>query len=79
MSEENNQKNYCLKCKSNQDIKDVEVKTTKNNRRMLSGLCSVCNTKTCRFLKKGDDNKVDEVVKEVEVVKDDEDKKEDVK
>jgi hypothetical protein len=50
MSEIN--QSFCLKCKSNQDIKDVEFKTTKNNRKMMSGLCSVCNTKTNKFLKK---------------------------
>ena len=42
---------------------------------MMSGRCVQCNTKTNKFLKKGDDNKVDEVVKEVEVIKD-EDKNE---
>ena len=62
---------YCLKCKTVVDIKDAEVKLTKNNRKMLSGICVQCGTKTNKFLKKGDDNKVDEVVKEVEVVKED--------
>ena len=67
MSEENN-KSFCLKCKQNVDIKDVEFKTTKNNRRMMSGVCIQCNTRTCKFLKKEQvDNKVDEVVKEDEV------------
>ena len=43
---------YCLKCKCNQEIKDAEVKISKNNRSMLCGICVQCGTKCCRFLKK---------------------------
>ena len=50
----NENKNYCLRCKKKCDIKDVEIKTTKNNRRMMSGKCIICETKTNRFLKKDD-------------------------
>ena len=76
MSEIN--QSFCLKCKSNQDIKDVEFKTTKNNRKMMSGLCSVCNTKTNKFLKKEvkQDDK-EEIKKEVKWDEND-DKKVDV-
>jgi len=83
MSEENKtESSFCLKCKKHCDIKDSIVKTTKNNRMMMSGLCSVCNTRTNKFLKKQVENKVDEVKKEDVKVKWDEkedDKKEDVK
>lgn len=47
-----NNKSHCLKCKSTQDIKDAEVKISKNNRSMLCGICVQCGTKCCRFLKK---------------------------
>jgi hypothetical protein len=53
---------FCLRCKTIVDIKDAVIKTTSNNRKMMSGICSVCNTKTNKFLKKNkeDDKKEDE-------------------
>jgi hypothetical protein len=39
MSENNNKVSFCLRCKTIVDIKDAEVKLTKNNRKMLSGNC----------------------------------------
>ena len=42
---------YCLKCKKKQDIKDIEIKTTKNNRRYQQGKCSICGCLCNRFLK----------------------------
>ena len=69
MSETENktENSYCLKCKSKQPIKDVEIKTSKNNRKMLSGKCNICDTKVCRFIKKDKSEmakKLDELVKE---------------
>ena len=73
MSENNNfEKSYCLRCKSQQDIKDVEIKLSKNNKRMMSGLCILCNTKTNKFLK-NEISKLDELV---ELKKKEDDKKE---
>ena len=76
MSEIN--QSFCLKCKSNVDVKDVEFKTTKNNRKMMSGICSICNTRTNKFLKKNkEDDKKEDEVKEVKWDEND-DKKVDV-
>ena len=66
MSENKNYINYCLKCKKKCDITDVEIKTSKNNRKMLLGKCNICDTRTCRFLKKEKSEmskKLDELVK----------------
>ena len=60
---ETNYKNYCLRCKSSQEIKDSHIIASKNNRRMLIGNCIQCGTKTSRFLKK-ETSKLDEIVKE---------------
>ena len=76
MSIVENNRSHCLKCKIQVDIINPEVKTTKNNRSMLCGNCSVCNTKCCRFLKK-QNNKLDEYL--VEDKKEDDDVKADDK
>ena len=43
---------YCLKCKKNCELNDIEVKQSKNNRTYQIGKCVNCNSKVCRFLKK---------------------------
>ena len=70
MNNQENIKSFCLKCRQNKNIKDIEVKTSKNNRQMLSGVCMDCNTKTCKFLKREKtniNNKEEELKKEDEV------------
>jgi len=42
---------YCVKCRCQRAISSVEIKTTKNNRRMQTGICNTCGTKVCKFLK----------------------------
>ena len=46
------EKNYCLKCKKQQPVKNMVLKQTKNGRSMKQGNCSVCDTKVCKFVKK---------------------------
>jgi Domain of unknown function (DUF5679) len=41
---------YCVKCKTKRTIKDGTIGTTKNNRKIMKGLCSNCGTKMNRFL-----------------------------
>jgi len=43
---------YCLRCKEKREMKDEKEVTTKNNRRMLKGICAVCGTTVCKFLGK---------------------------
>ena len=45
---------YCLKCKTNTDNIDLKMFKTKNNRLIMQSKCSVCGTKTSRFVKKQD-------------------------
>ena len=47
---------YCLKCKKKTNQNDVENKTTKNGRSYISGKCSDCGRKNCKFLKKDNNN-----------------------
>ena len=42
---------YCVKCKKKNPTNDITNKTSKNGRNMISGLCSVCNTKCNQFIK----------------------------
>ena len=42
----------CMKCKKQVEIKDGEEKITKNNMRIILGLCPVCGTKVSRILGK---------------------------
>ena len=44
---------YCVKCKKIKKSIDLKQITSKNNRLMLSGKCSVCNSKVFRFIKHG--------------------------
>lgn len=41
---------YCLKCKSQKEMKDPKDKTTKNGRHMVSGTCTICATKMNKFV-----------------------------
>jgi hypothetical protein len=42
---------YCLKCKKKTETKDQEETTSKNNRKMLKGICVVCGTHKSQFIK----------------------------
>ena len=42
---------YCLVCKKNTEIKDLEIVKTKNNRLMLSSKCAICHNKKSKFIK----------------------------
>ena len=42
---------YCLKCRKNTEIKNLNVVTTKNERMMLLQKCAVCNSKKLKFIK----------------------------
>lgn len=55
---------YCLKEKIKHDMKDVEVKKTKNGRNYVSGSCSSCGCKMNVFLK-SDKSKIAEKVQEL--------------
>ena len=44
---------YCLSCKKNTKNIDSKVIKTKNNRKMMSSRCSICNNKKSTFLSKG--------------------------
>src|SRR5437870_4823715 len=41
---------YCLKCRAVTDSINIQERITKNNRKMLSGVCKVCGTKKSRFI-----------------------------
>ena len=41
---------YCCRCKTNQEIKSPTQSMSKNGRHMVKGLCTVCNTKMCKFI-----------------------------
>lgn len=43
---------YCVKCREKQVVKNGEVKTAANGRRMVTGTCPKCGTKVTRFLPK---------------------------
>ena len=42
---------YCLRCKTKTETKDVQNVTSKNNRPMLRGICSVCGKTKTQFVK----------------------------
>ena len=50
-SNSNEMKMYCLRCKKKSDVKDVEIKTSKNKRLYKQGLCVACDTRVNQFLK----------------------------
>lgn len=48
---------YCLKCRKVTSTSRETHKFTKNNRKMLQGICSVCGTKKSKFIGSGMFNK----------------------
>lgn len=44
---------FCVKCKDHTDTTGMFLATTKNDRKMVKGICVVCDSKKCRFVKKG--------------------------
>ena len=43
-------KAYCMKCKAERVIQNVQIVTTKNGRPAANGTCPVCGTKMFKFL-----------------------------
>jgi hypothetical protein len=43
-------KAYCMKCKAERTIQNVQIVTTKNGRPAANGSCPVCGTKMFKFL-----------------------------
>ena len=44
---------YCLSCKKDTKNIDSKVIKTKNNRKMMLSICSICNNKKSTFLSEG--------------------------
>ena len=44
---------YCLSCKKDTRNIDPKVIKTKNNRKMMLSICSICNNKKSTFVSKG--------------------------
>ena len=42
---------YCVKCKSRTETRNIQNVVSKNNRRMLRGVCAVCGTTKTQFVK----------------------------
>jgi len=43
-------KAYCMKCKAERTIQNVQIVMTKNGRPAANGTCPVCGTKMFKFL-----------------------------
>ena len=43
-------KAYCMKCKAERTVQNVQIVTTKNGRPAANGVCPVCGTKMFKFL-----------------------------
>jgi DNA topoisomerase-1 len=43
-------KAYCMKCKAERSIQNVQITMTKNGRPAANGVCPVCGTKMFKFL-----------------------------
>jgi Domain of unknown function (DUF5679) len=41
---------YCMKCKTQRELKNPETVTMKNGRKALKGKCSVCGTGLYKFV-----------------------------
>jgi len=41
---------YCVKCKKITATNNISEKTTKNKRRMLTGVCDICGSKKSKFI-----------------------------
>lgn len=51
---------YCVKCRDKRDMLETGITTAKNGRRMVKGVCKICKTRMCKFIKNQDvkgDNK----------------------
>ena len=44
---------YCLSCKKDTRNIDPRIVKTKNNERVMSSKCSICNNKKCKFISQG--------------------------
>jgi hypothetical protein len=42
---------YCVKCKQKTESESIEEVTSKNHRRMVRSICSICGSKKCQFIK----------------------------
>src|SRR5215470_4437423 len=42
---------YCMKCKMKTSTRNITKALSRNNRRMLKGICAVCGSKKAMFLK----------------------------
>ena len=47
---------YCVSCKRDTGNKNTKVFKTKNGRRILKSICSVCGNKKTRFLSKNEES-----------------------
>lgn len=45
-----NSQMYCLKCKKQTDTNNIIEAVSKNNRKMLKGICNICGSKKSRFI-----------------------------
>jgi Domain of unknown function (DUF5679)/Phospholipase A2-like domain len=48
---------YCVKCKKKTDTLDIVQVTTKNNRSMIKGICSICGKNKASFISRSTVNK----------------------
>ena len=44
---------YCLSCKKDTKNIDPRIVKTKNNKRVMSSKCSICNNKKSKFISQG--------------------------
>ena len=44
---------YCLSCKKDTKNIDPRIVKTKNNKRVMSSKCSICNNKKTKFISQG--------------------------
>ena len=44
---------YCLPCKKDARNIDPRIVKTKNNKRLMSSKCSICNNKKSKFISQG--------------------------
>ena len=42
---------YCVRCKKHTPNLEEHIETTKNNRKVLKSICSVCKSKKWQFIK----------------------------
>ena len=44
---------YCLSCKKDTRYINARIVKTKNNKRLMSSKCSICNNKKSKFISQG--------------------------